>query len=104
MADIIIPQGLQTPIDFDATAYGVIDAFQIELRKGNSAVLKWRYPTTTGYQALTKVGDVYTAVILTADSSNLLGLYGVETTGFVGTAEVGKAINNDYLLVNQQSI
>lgn len=104
MADIIIPQGMQTPIDFVATDFGVIDFFQVEIRKNNNAVLKYRYPTTTGFQSMTKNGDVYTAVILTSDSNNLLGLYGAETTGFVGTAEVGKAINNDYLLVNQQSL
>lgn len=104
MAALTILQGLQTPIDFDATAFGIIDAFQVELKMSNKAVLKWRYPTTTGYQSLTKVGDVYAAVILTADSSNLLGLYGVEATGFLGTAEVGKASNEDYLLVNKQSL
>lgn len=103
MADLTIIQGQSLPIDVNAANFGTIDALQVEIVQGNSAKVKYKYPTTTGYEELTKVGNVYTAQLTTAISSNLLGLHKLEITAFVGTQEK-KGIAEDFLMVNQQGL
>ena len=104
MADFTIIQGESRSINIDATEFGTIDAFQVEITSNNRAAVKYRYPTTTGYNALTKVNSTYTAQLTTAITSELLGLYALELTAFAGTEETGKTIHSDFMLVNQQAL
>lgn len=104
MADFTIPQGKSIAVNFDATNYGVIDAFQVELGRGNSTKVKFRYPATTGFKTLTKVGNVYTANLLTAITSAMLGTYDLELTAFVGVEEVGKDKRLDFMYVENQNV
>lgn len=104
MADLTIIQGESRSIDIDATEFGTIDAFQVELSNNNRTAVKFRYPNTDGFEPLTKIGNVYTAQLTTAITNNLLGLYALELTVFNGTQESGKAKHDDFMLVNQQAL
>lgn len=104
MADFTIIQGESRDFNVDAAEFGLIDAFQIELSNNNRTAVKFRYPATTGFETLVKVGSVYTAYLTTAITNNLLGLYSLELTAFSGTQETGKAGHDDFMLVNQQAL
>ena len=104
MADLTIIQGESRSIDIDATEFGTIDAFQVELSNNNRTEVKFKYPNTAGFEPLVKVGAVYTAYLTTAITNNLLGLYSLELTVFNGTQESGKAKHDDFMLVNQQAL
>ena len=104
MADLTIIQGRALPINIDGTNFGTIDALQVELVQGNNSAVKFRYPATIGFEALTKVNDAYTAQLTTAITNNLLGLYNLEITAFVGTQETAKGTASDFIMVNQQGL
>lgn len=104
MANLTIIQGRALPINIDSTNFGAIDALQVELVQGNNSAVKFRYPATVGYEALTKVNSIYTAQLTTAISGELLGLYDLEITAFVGTQETAKGTASDFIMVNQQGL
>ena len=104
MADFKIPQGKSIAVNIDATNYGAIDAFQVELGQNNGTKVKFRYPATTGYHTLIKNGNIYTANLLTVITLTMLGRYDLELTAFIGVEEVGKDKKIDFMYVEKQNL
>ena len=104
MADFTITQGKSIAVNIDATNYGAIDAFQVELGQNNGTKVKFRYPATTGYNTLVKNGNVYTANLLTVITLAMLGRYDLELTAFIGVEEVGKDKKLDFMFVEKQNL
>ena len=104
MAITTITQGKSIAVNIDATNYGAIDAFQVELGQNNGTKVKFRYPTTTGYHTLVKNGNIYTANLLTVITLSMLGRYDLELTAFIGVEEVGKDKKLDFMFVEKQNL
>lgn len=102
MANFTITQGKSISVNIDATNYGAIDAFQVELGQSNGAKVKFRYPAATGYNTLIKNGDVYTTNLLTSITQGMLGIYDLELTAIIGDEEVGKDKHADFMYVEKQ--
>ena len=103
MADFSIIQGESRSFDIDATNFGTIDAFKVELGQNNATKVKFKWPVTEGYEPLAKNGSVFTASMTTAITELMLSIYDLELTAFLNGQEIGKAIKKDFVQVKKQN-
>ena len=104
MAYFTIIQGKHVNFTIDATNYGTIDAFNVELGQNNSTKVKYRWPTTDGFHPMVNNNGVFTVNIHTTVSRELLGIYDLELTAELSGEEVGHDISADFMLVKRQNL
>jgi hypothetical protein len=77
-------------LTFGMSEVAALDAFQVEIGQKDKSLLKFRWPTTTGFKAVTKSGTDYTISITTLDTLDLRGIHEIEFTAFVGDEAIVK--------------
>lgn len=90
-------QNTTETITFDVADLGAVTGVEIKLYNVNGKVtkLKWKYPTTTGWEVLAVNGTEYTAT-LTKEMTDALStqVLGIEIAWYVGA--VREAVQGEY--------
>jgi hypothetical protein len=84
MEELTIYQGTTQPLTLDLAGKGTVSAVEFKIFKHENGLKtldsKHKYPSTTGWEIVTKAGDNYTLTLTSTITDKMLGAYGVEAT------------------------
>ena len=80
MANVNLIAGTEKTFSMDATTLGALDSVTFEVYEltNKKITYKYKYPSTTGFKAVTLVGSTYSFTITDDDSALLNGVYGIQ--------------------------